>query len=101
LKSSAIYFAAYGDGAHIDLRYSAEGEIVSEGDGPSVVEYMRCGGWEWVPDAADERAHIVCTDGAITNIEKGGKVIAKAVVANGTTGVMVHAQQSVAEDQIG
>lgn len=40
---------AYKNGSHVDLRYSEGGEITSEGDGPVVVEYIRCGGWEWHP----------------------------------------------------
>lgn len=41
--------SAYNEGAHIDLRYNAVGDIVTDGDGPTVVEYIRCGGWEWIP----------------------------------------------------
>lgn len=41
--------AAYHNGSHIDLKYDDNGEVTSEGDGPSVVEYIRCGGWEWIP----------------------------------------------------
>lgn len=41
--------AAYRNGSHIDLKYDEKGEITSDGDGPSVVEYIRCGGWEWIP----------------------------------------------------
>jgi hypothetical protein len=40
---------AYRKGSHVDLRYNDKGEVTSEGDGPSVVEYIRCGGWEWIP----------------------------------------------------
>jgi hypothetical protein len=48
-KLWAIMAGAYKDGSHINLRYSPTGDITSEGDGPAVVEYVRCGGWEWVP----------------------------------------------------
>jgi hypothetical protein len=40
---------AYKDGHHINLRYCGNGDIVSGGDGPTVLEYFRCGGWEWIP----------------------------------------------------
>ncbi|KAJ6455862.1 ATP-NAD kinase-like domain-containing protein [Mycena sanguinolenta] len=40
---------AYRQGSHINLRYNEKGEATTEGDGPSVVEYIRCGGWEWLP----------------------------------------------------
>jgi len=39
-----------------------------------VVEYFRCGGWEWSPDDSDQDAHIVCLDGAISRIPNQGKV---------------------------
>ncbi|KAG6879965.1 hypothetical protein C0992_008899 [Termitomyces sp. T32_za158] len=48
-KLWAIMGTVYQNGTHIDLRYSPDGEVTSSGDGPIVVEYMRCGGWEWVP----------------------------------------------------
>ncbi|KAF8212525.1 hypothetical protein K438DRAFT_1751950 [Mycena galopus ATCC 62051] len=35
---------AYKEGSHIDLRYNEKGQVTTEGDGPSVVEYIRCGG---------------------------------------------------------
>lgn len=40
---------AYMDGIHVGLKYDERGQIVDEGDGPPVVEYIRCGGWEWTP----------------------------------------------------
>jgi len=40
---------AYRDGQHVNLRYNGGGDIVSDGDGPTVLEYFRCGGWEWIP----------------------------------------------------
>jgi hypothetical protein len=48
-KATTIYHTAYRDGAHVNLRYDKGGAIVTEGDGPTVVEYIRCGAWEWVP----------------------------------------------------
>ncbi|RPD65789.1 hypothetical protein L226DRAFT_529933 [Lentinus tigrinus ALCF2SS1-7] len=72
-KAGAVLGAAYQDGAHVNLRYDEIGKIVAEGTGPTVVEYIRCGGWEWEPDDIDERAHFVCADGDILTIPSGGK----------------------------
>lgn len=41
--------AAYQNGLHVQMKYNNDGQVVTEGDGPSVVEYIRCGGWEWIP----------------------------------------------------
>lgn len=35
---------AYRDGAHIDMRFSEE-----NGENKYIVEYFRCGGWQWIP----------------------------------------------------
>ena len=48
-KAAAVLGAAYQDGAHIALRYDQNGKVVAEGDGPVVVEYLRCGAWDWEP----------------------------------------------------
>ena len=48
-KSGEVLRAAYQSGNHINLRYDSTGKIVSEGEGELVVEYFRCGGWEWIP----------------------------------------------------
>ncbi|KAH0584201.1 hypothetical protein J132_00556 [Termitomyces sp. J132] len=74
-KLWAVMSTVYQDGAHIDLRYSSEGKITSSGDGPVVVEYIRCGGWEWSPDDSDDNAHLLCSDGAISRIDKGGRAV--------------------------
>ncbi|KAI0670709.1 ATP-NAD kinase-like domain-containing protein [Trametes maxima] len=78
-KAGAVLGAAYQDGAHIALRYAEDGRVVAEGSGPTVVEYVRCGGWEWEPDEIDERAHLVCADGDILTIPTGGKATCTAV----------------------
>ena len=71
---SDVLGAVYQDGAHVDL---------------SIVEYIRCGGWEWIPvcflillhsqhsdppqkDPDDQDAHLLCTDGAISHIPTHG-----------------------------
>ncbi|CAE6515408.1 unnamed protein product [Rhizoctonia solani] len=45
---------------HTHVRYSkdkASGESPSESaDGPLVIQYYRCGGWEWIPDAGSDDA---------------------------------------------
>ena len=47
--SGTVLQGAYRDGAHIRMRYDQDGSITEEGDGVSVIEYYRCGGWEWTP----------------------------------------------------
>lgn len=48
-KLWAVLGAVYKEGTHVDLLYDERGSIVQAGDGPTVVEYIRCGGWEWIP----------------------------------------------------
>jgi hypothetical protein len=48
-KATVVLQAAYQDGNHINLKYTDDGKITAEGTGPTVVEYIRCGGWEWIP----------------------------------------------------
>lgn len=48
-KSGEVLRAVYQSGNHINLRYDSTGKVVSEGEGELVVEYFRCGGWEWIP----------------------------------------------------
>lgn len=48
-KLWTVLGAAYQNGSHINLLYNENGEIVTSGEGPTVVEYVRCGGWEWLP----------------------------------------------------
>lgn len=48
-KSGEVLKAVYQSGNHINLRYNSTGKVVSEGEGELVVEYFRCGGWEWIP----------------------------------------------------
>lgn len=81
---------AYADGSLIDLRYDEKGEVVSEGNGPLVVEYVRCGGWEWIPADNDERAPLVCADGDILTIPVGGKAISVARTPSSDTGFAVY-----------
>lgn len=76
-KAGAVLQGAYSQGSHVDMRYNAQGDTSLEGDGNPVVEYIRCGGWEWIPDASDEYAHLICCDGAIHKIESGGKAVCR------------------------
>ncbi|KAF7338525.1 Sphingoid long chain base kinase 4 [Mycena venus] len=81
---------AYHQGSHIDLRYNEKGEVTTEGDGPTVVEYIRCGGWEWIPVDDDEDAHFLCTDGAISKIETEGRAVCSAAAPAADAGFLVH-----------
>ncbi|KAH9063676.1 hypothetical protein EDB83DRAFT_2382407 [Lactarius deliciosus] len=62
---------AYQDGAHVHARYANPD---GKKDGPLVVEYFRVGGWEWIPEEDDEKAHLLCADGSIFRAQKGGKI---------------------------
>ncbi|KAF8136233.1 ATP-NAD kinase-like domain-containing protein [Boletus edulis] len=83
-KTVAVLTTAYQDGIHINLRYSLNGEITG-GDGNTVVECFRCGGWEWIPDETDQDAHLLCADGTIFEIEKGGQATCRATSRTDTT----------------
>ena len=54
-KLKGVLGGAYQDGAHVGLTYAEDGSVQDDGEGWSVVEYFRCGGWEWEPVSA----HIV------------------------------------------
>lgn len=47
--SETVLMGAYRDGAHVHMRYDKDGSVIEDGPGVSVVEYYRCGGWEWTP----------------------------------------------------
>ncbi|KAF9070308.1 ATP-NAD kinase-like domain-containing protein [Rhodocollybia butyracea] len=89
--STAVLQAVYQNGTHINLRYNENGEVTTEGDGPLIVEYVRCGGWEWIPDDIDDDAHLICCDGAISTIEKGGRAVCVAATPQANAGFLVHA----------
>lgn len=86
----SILGGAYQNGAHVNLRYQQDGSISAEGDGPPVVEYIRCGGWEWIPDDIDEGAHLLCSDGQIFTIPKGGRAVCSAAIPMDGAGFMVY-----------
>ncbi|KAJ1310299.1 hypothetical protein OPQ81_007039 [Rhizoctonia solani] len=60
---------------HTRVRYpkdEASNEGLSENaDGPLVVQYYRCSGWEWVPEEGSNDASYVCADGTILEIREG------------------------------
>lgn len=89
-KSNAVLTAAYQDGNHINLRYTDDGKITSEGTGPTVIEYIRCRGWEWIPDDVDEKAHLLCSDGAIFSIVKGGRAACRAASPADGAGFLIY-----------
>jgi hypothetical protein len=55
---STVLHAAYKNGSHVDLRYGSSGEIGMDQIGETVVEYVRCGGWEWIPVRSQRAWHI-------------------------------------------
>lgn len=81
---------AYDNGSHVNLRYDVHGTIGKEGGGPTVVEYIRCGGWEWIPDETDGNAHVLCTDGNVSRIQKGGRAICSAVTPKDQAGYAIY-----------
>jgi len=66
---------AYKDGAHVDLQYTADGSYTLSDGVEQIVEYFRCGGWEWTPERGDDLAKLVCADGTIIAIPAGGKAV--------------------------
>ncbi|KZT28636.1 hypothetical protein NEOLEDRAFT_1154512 [Neolentinus lepideus HHB14362 ss-1] len=80
-KAGRVLGEAYNNGAHVNLRYAEDRQPVTDGDGEAVVEYFRCGGFEWIPDESDDRAHLLCADGAIFNIPPSGRTTCSAVAS--------------------
>ncbi|KAI0029402.1 ATP-NAD kinase-like domain-containing protein [Vararia minispora EC-137] len=78
-KVWAVMGGAYQDGVHIAFAYGAEGKVEPASKGQPVVEYFRVGGWEWIPGDDDERAYLVCADGAILTIPTGGKAVSRVL----------------------
>ncbi|PSR75122.1 hypothetical protein PHLCEN_2v9307 [Hermanssonia centrifuga] len=74
-KCMTVLGAAYRDGAHVKMAYDSSGEIVEDegAESGSVVEYYRCGGWEWIPEEADDHAHLVCADGEVLRVDPKSK----------------------------
>ncbi|KAF7295234.1 DEAD-box protein abstrakt [Mycena indigotica] len=81
---------AYRGGGHVDLTYDEEGAPTATGDGETVVEYIRCGGFEWIPDPEDESAHYLCTDGIISKIESDGRLVCTAASPDANGGFRVY-----------
>jgi len=81
--SIAVLQHAYKDGAHVDLLYADDGSCTEEGNGEPIVEYFRCGGWEWVPKEGDDLAQLTCADGTIIKIPTGGKAVCKLLTGDG------------------
>jgi hypothetical protein len=42
-------------------------------------------------DDIDDRAHLLCADGAISTVERGGRAVCKAATPKGDAGFMVYA----------
>jgi hypothetical protein len=49
VKLWEILTAPYMNGGHVRLRYAVDGKVTTDSEGPLIVEYLRCGGWEWYP----------------------------------------------------
>jgi len=90
-KAGAVLGGAYMQGSHVDMNYGSDGKVALEEAGLPVVEYIRCGGWEWIPDQSDEAAHLLCADGVIVQIEKGGKAVCTTVPLAEGAGFVVYA----------
>ncbi|UOH81758.1 hypothetical protein LQV05_004438 [Cryptococcus neoformans] len=116
-RAHEVLGKAYHNGAHIDLTYplyamekkgiSGEGEEEEgweagvKGQGEPVVELYRCTAFSWEPTAitqpdrtneeGSERARLVCADGAIHRIAKGGKAEVGLMVPSEKGGVYVWA----------
>ncbi|KZS99312.1 hypothetical protein SISNIDRAFT_435118 [Sistotremastrum niveocremeum HHB9708] len=77
--ATTVLQSAYKEGKHVEFRYQSDGSCSEEGSGEPVVEYFRCGGWEWTPEPTDELAQLLCADGAILKIGDGGKASCRLV----------------------
>jgi Diacylglycerol kinase catalytic domain len=55
-KATTVLQGAYKNGIHVSMRYGKDGEIELDGVGPTIVEYIRCGGWEWIPVSHSHQA---------------------------------------------
>ncbi|CAE6485554.1 unnamed protein product, partial [Rhizoctonia solani] len=84
---------------HTRVRYpkdEASDESPSESaDGPLVVEYYRCSGWEWVPDVGSNDASCVCADGTILEIGQGEWAKSEIAALPADHGVEVFVQVSL------
>ncbi|KAG8748036.1 hypothetical protein FRC10_009788 [Ceratobasidium sp. 414] len=71
--------------SHLNLRYrrdqSSQEAPSDQGDGPTLVEYYRCSGWEWIPGDDAKDAAYMCVDGAILEIEEGGRASSECITA--------------------
>ncbi|KAH7908015.1 ATP-NAD kinase-like domain-containing protein [Hygrophoropsis aurantiaca] len=94
-KTAQVLSAAYQAGNHVNLRYGEDGEVITGGNGLTVVEYIRCGGWEWIPEDIDEKAHLLCSDGTIFNINKGEKAVCVASRPKENAGFSVYVPKEV------
>ncbi|PAV23471.1 proteophosphoglycan ppg4 [Pyrrhoderma noxium] len=73
-KTMHVLHAAYKDGAHIDLGYLEDGSLhdyYTKDCVRGVIEYLRCGGWEWKVE--EDTTHF-CADGTMFEIEAGSKI---------------------------
>jgi hypothetical protein len=55
-KMGEMFKGAYSAGAHVDLLHDGRGglrQAKAGSEGTGIVEYYRCGGWEWTPVSAE------------------------------------------------
>jgi len=69
-----VLSGAYRDGAHMSMRFSEENY-----ENKHIVEYFRCGGWQWIPDKSDDYAHLLCCDGTIFQIPLEGEATCRVL----------------------
>lgn len=79
-RATPLTQAMYDKGRHVFLRYPDVGDNVSvdeaaadlsEGSkGPAMIEYYRCGGYEWLPSPHSARAPLTCIDGTLVESHK-------------------------------
>ncbi|GAA5929937.1 acylglycerol kinase family protein [Sporobolomyces koalae] len=82
----------YDGGKHVDMVYPA-GEGSDDGSikqgSTEIVEVWRTKGFEWTPTvSSDFKSNLVCLDGALHDLERGGSLVTR-VLASQETGVRV------------
>lgn len=74
-RAKEVLGGAYQDGRHVGFTYGPNGGPVEDaGPGDVVVETFRAAGFVWRPtNDAHAKSHIVCADGSLYDIVKGGE----------------------------
>ncbi|TCD62610.1 hypothetical protein EIP91_006624 [Steccherinum ochraceum] len=85
-RTMEVLMAAYQKGAHVDIKYG-EDNLQAGDDHQGILEYFRCGRWEWIPEPHDNPAHLVCVDGEIINIAPSGR--AECIATNTISNIQI------------